>query len=195
MPQRRGRSLTLLSLLVLSTAACVGNDAQGPGGNNSGGSRGPTATGGGGSGNAPGGGGGGGTSTTGGGGATGGGGSTTTGTGGKGGATGSGGTVGTTGTGGQITNPDASVPVVDLGGRKALFIVSSPTSPDDGDVTLQQLLQIRGMTVTFATEAGPASMATGMNVVIASGSASAADFATTFKDVAVPMVLFGNGYF
>jgi hypothetical protein len=38
-------------------------------------------------------------------------------------------------------------------------------------------------------------MATGQNVIIGSGSASAADFVTTFKDVAVPMVLFGNGYF
>jgi hypothetical protein len=83
----------------------------------------------------------------------------------------------------------------DLTGRKALFIVDDPGSLDDGDVLFKQLLEVRGMTVTLGTVAGPASLAAGYHVVIGSGGASAADFATVFKDVPVPMILFGNSYF
>jgi hypothetical protein len=183
----------MITLALAALPACVGSNFNAPdGGSGGSGSGGGSPTTGGGGSSSTTGGGGGSSSTTGGGG----GGTSTTGRGGSGGATGQGGSTSTTGAGGMSNiDPDASVPRVDLAGRKALFIVSSPSSLDNGDVAVQQLLQIRGMTVTFATEAGPASLATGQNVVIGSGSASAADFATTFKDVAVPMVLFGNGYF
>jgi len=196
MKQPQGPRFVLMASLALTLGACVGNNFTPPdGGGGGGGGGGNQTTGGGGTGVTTGTGG---SSTTGRGGGGGGGGST--GAGGQGGTTAAGGSGGgqggSTGAGGApTTDPDASVPRVDLSGRKALFIVSSPTSLDTGDATIQQLLQIRGMIVTFATEAGPASLATGQNVVIGSGSASAADFATTFKDVAVPMVLFGNGYF
>jgi hypothetical protein len=188
LPPFAPRGVLTLSLAFAAFPACVGTNFTPP---DAGGSGGASQTGGGGSSATTGAGGS--STTTGAGGSSGGGGGTSaTGRGG----TGGNGQGGSTGAGGQVTtDPDASVPRVDLGGRKALFIVSSPGSLDDGDAALQQLLQIRGMTVTFATEAGPASMATGQNVILASGAASATDFVTTFKDVPVPMVLFGNGYF
>jgi hypothetical protein len=138
------------------------------------------------------GGGGGGGGATGGGGASGGGGAGP-GSGGSaaGGATGTGGAGGLSGTGMEV---DAGMRV-DLTGRKALYIVDNTASPSTGDALLAELLKLRGMTVTFADVTGPASMATGQDVVIASSSASASSFVTTFKTVTVPMVVFGNSYF
>ena len=98
------------------------------------------------------------------------------------------------GVAGQPVLGDAGAPV-NLGGRRALFIVDNPTSLDDGDLALQTVLMTKGMIVTLGTVTGPASLAAGQDVIIASGAASAADFATVFKDVAVPMIVFGNPYF
>jgi hypothetical protein len=115
------------------------------------------------------------------------GGSSTAGTGGGGGGvTGAGGTAGAGNTGG-------GVPRVDLTGKKALIIVDSPSSPDDGEVVLQQVLQVRGMTATFAAVTDGA-MAAGQNVLLVS-SGTAADIQTSFGTAAVPMIVFGNSYF
>jgi len=114
------------------------------------------------------------------------------GAGGSGGATGTGGVVatgGATGTG----NMGGATARVDLTGKKALIIVDSPTSPDDGEIVLQQVLQVRGMTATFAAVTD-AAMATGQNVLLVS-SGTAADIATSFNAAAVPMIVFGNSYF
>jgi len=105
----------------------------------------------------------------------------TTGTG-TGGATGTG-TAGATGTGGGP---------VDLNGRKALLLVDNPSSPDAGEVILQMTLQNRGMTVTIGAGTGPASLANGQNVIVVSSSVGSGDFTPIFKDVAVPMLVFGN---
>lgn len=83
----------------------------------------------------------------------------------------------------------------DLTGRTALFIVDDPNSLDDGDVLIEELLQIRGMTVTFGSIATPPAMASNFNmVIISSGVGSDAAF-SVFKDVPVPMILFGNGLY
>jgi hypothetical protein len=135
----------------------------------------------------------------------------TTGTGGRGGTTGTAGTTasaGTTGTGTAGTTGgtagtfgaagttgtlvDGGAGQVDLNGKRALYVVDDPSSLDAGDVILQMSLQIRGMVVTFAPSTGPASLATGQNVVIVSSGAGAGDFAPVFKDVPVPMIVFGN---
>ncbi len=88
-----------------------------------------------------------------------------------GGAPGHGGTTGTTGTGGSVIPPPpppSDAGRVNLNGRKALLVVNSASSLDDGELLLQQVLDEHGMTVTLAEAAGPASLATGQNVVIAS---------------------------
>ena len=117
----------------------------------------------------------------------------TTGGGGRTGVGGGSGVAGATGTGGRISGDAGTRP--DLTGRKALFIVDDPSSIDDGDAMLKSLLEVRGMTVTYAPATGPASLATGYQLVIGSSGASATDFATTFKDVPVPMILFYNPYY
>ena len=115
----------------------------------------------------------------------------TTGTGGRGGTTGAAGRGGTTGAAGTIGSAGAGGPV-NLDGKKALFILDDPGSPDDGDIVLRQLMEVRGMTVTYGPPTGPATLASGQNVVIVSSGASASEFAPVFKDVAVPMIVFGN---
>jgi hypothetical protein len=183
------RTLHLSVPLALLLSACVqGASHEGTGGTTGGGTGGTT---GGGAGTTGAGG-----SSTGTGGTTGPGPGTggTTGGGGRTGVGGSSGVGGATGVGGHIVSGDAGTRP-DLTGRKALFIVDNPSSLDDGDVQIQQLLEVRGMTVTYGTVTGPASLATGYNLVIGSSGASAADFATVFKDVPVPMILFGNSYF
>jgi hypothetical protein len=101
---------------------------------------------------------------------------------------------GAPGTGGHVASGDAGTRP-DLTGRTALFIVSDPNSLDDGDVLIEELLQIRGMTVTFGTIATPPAMASNFNmVIISSGIGSDTSF-SVFKDVPVPMILFGNGLY
>jgi hypothetical protein len=81
-----------------------------------------------------------------------------------------------------------------LSGKKALFVVLAPNALDDGDAALIADLQARGMTVTLATAAGPSSLAAGQDLIIGSASADAPQFATAFKDLAVPILVFGNTY-
>jgi hypothetical protein len=77
-------------------------------------------------------------------------------------------------------------------GKKVLYVVDNPGSLDDGDIILRQVLEGRGMTVTLAGPTGPASLATGQNVVMVSDGASASEWVPVFKDVPVPMIAFGN---
>ena len=84
---------------------------------------------------------------------------------------------------------------MNLNGRKALLVVGSAGSLDDGELLLKQVLEEHGMTVTVADATGPAAMATGQNVVIATDQADAATFAATFATVAVPMIAFSNSHF
>ncbi|HZL19171.1 MAG TPA: hypothetical protein VFG23_15655 [Polyangia bacterium] len=107
------------------------------------------------------------------------------------GTTGVAGTTGAAGTGGAT---DAGVPV-DLTGRKALLLVDSPSSPSDGETILQEVLSERGMVVTIGASTGPASLATGQNVIVVSDSAGAGDFVPVFGTAAVPMIVFGNSAF
>jgi hypothetical protein len=101
---------------------------------------------------------------------------------GVGGTTGAVGTTGAAGSGGRVS----------LDGRKALFVVDDPSSIDDGDAELKLLLEVRGMVVTFAPFAGPASLATGQHVVLVSSGVSASDFVPIWKDIPQPMIVFGN---
>jgi len=96
---------------------------------------------------------------------------------------------GVPGVGGASASPDAGARP-DLTGKKALFIVSSPSGPDDGEVMIQELLEVRGMIVTLGDDATPPAMASGYDVVVLSSNATNA--AAPFKSVAVPVVVFGN---
>jgi hypothetical protein len=119
----------------------------------------------------------------------------TTGAAGSGGAAGRGGSGGTsTGAAGN-TGAGGGPPRVDLDGKKALIVVDSPSSLDDGDVILGMSLQVRGLTVTFGPATGPASIADGMNVVLISSGATASDVAANFRDITVPMIVFSNTHF
>lgn len=103
---------------------------------------------------------------------------------------------GTPGTGGSaIPPPPPDAGRVSLNGRKALLVVGSAASLDDGELILQQVLDEHGLTVTVAEAGGPASMAAGQNVVIASDQVDAATFASTFGSVGVPLIAFGNSHF
>jgi hypothetical protein len=114
----------------------------------------------------------------------------------SGGHTGSGGAIsgsgGATGSGGHIANLDGGTRP-DLTGKKALLIVSSTSSPDDGEVLLQELLQLRGMDVTLGDESSPASMATGFAMVVLSSNVTNA--VPVFAPVPVPVIVFGNTSF
>ena len=79
-----------------------------------------------------------------------------------------------------------------LEGRKALLVVDNPGSLDDGETILKLTLENREMVVTLAPGTGPASLATGQNVVLVSSGVGSGDFVPVFKDVAVPMIVFGN---
>ena len=92
------------------------------------------------------------------------------------------------GSGGGGPEPDV------LFGKQALFVVNDPTTLDDGDAALKTDLEARGMTVTLATVAGPSSLAAGQDLIIGSSGAAPDQFATTFKDAAVPILVFGNAY-
>ena len=102
---------------------------------------------------------------------------------GRGGTTGSAGSTGSGGTGGGPVN---------LNGRKALLVVDNTGSLDDGETILKLTLENKGMTVTLAPGTGPATLATGQNVVLVSSGVGSGDFVPVFKDVAVPMIVFGN---
>jgi len=132
------------------------------------------------------------------------GGSGTTGTAGRGGTTGSAGSSGTTGTagrGGTTGNAGSTGSggtgggPVTLNGRKALLVVDNTGSLDDGETILKLTLENKGMTVTLAPGTGPATLATGQNVVLVSSGVGSGDFVPVFKDVAVPMIVFGNSAF
>ena len=98
---------------------------------------------------------------------------------------------GAPGSGGRMANADAgSRP--DLTGKKALFIVDSPSSLDDGDVVVQQLLEIRGMTVTYGDVTTPAAMAATYNLILISSGTSGTEIGTVFNTIPVPTVVFGN---
>ena len=155
-------------------------------------------TGGSGSAGSTGGGSGGSAGSSGGGGTTSGSGGATTSSGGRSGTAGSGaggaisGSGGATGSGGHIANPDAGFRP-DLTGKKALFVVSSASSPDDGEMLVEELLQLRGMDVTLADETAPASMATGFAMVVLSSNVTNA--VPVFAPVPVPVIVFGNTSF
>jgi hypothetical protein len=186
--------------VAVSVSACVGAsntgaDGTGGAGNGAAGSNGTagnTGSTGGGQGGTPGGGQGGSTTGT-GGKITGGGGTVVTGGGGRG--TGGGqGQGGATGLGGATGNPDGGARP-DLTGRKALFIVKSPSSLDDGDVLIQQLLELRGMTVTYGDVTTPPAMAASYNLMIlSSGIGSDSSFAI-FKDVPIPTIVYYNSLY
>ena len=113
-------------------------------------------------------------------------------------AGGSTGRAGATGTGGAVIPPpppSSDAGHVSLNGRKALLVVGSAGSLDDGELLLQQVLDEHGMTVTVADATGPASTAAGQNVVIASDQADSAIVAATFGSVNVPLIAFGNSHF
>jgi hypothetical protein len=111
------------------------------------------------------------------------------------GTTGLAGTTGTTGTAGTTGTTDGGPAAVDLTGRKALLLVDSPSSPSDNEVVLQEVLQERGMVVTIGASTGPASLATGQNVIVVSDSAGAGDFVPVFGTATIPMIVFGNSAF
>ncbi len=134
------------------------------------------------------------------GGTTGGSGGATTSSGGRTGTAGSGaggmtttGSGGAPGTGGHVPSGDAGTRP-DLTGRTALFIVDDPNSLDDGDVLIEELLQIRGMTVTFGSIATPPAMASSFNMLIIS-SGVGSDAVSVFAPVPVPVIVFGNTSF
>ncbi len=115
-------------------------------------------------------------------------------TGGSVGTGGSPGSVGTGGTSGAAGSSGTTGPI-DLTGRKALLVVDSPSSLADGEVILQEVLEERGLVVTVGASTGPASLASGQNVVIVSDSSGASDFTPIFGTVPVPMIVFGNSAF
>jgi hypothetical protein len=57
---------------------------------------------------------------------------------------------------------------------------------------LKQTLENRDMVVTLSPATGPATLANGQNIVIVSSGVGSGDFVPVFKDVAVPMLVFGN---
>jgi hypothetical protein len=187
--KRAGQLAIPLAFAVLASA-CVQGATHGDGAGGSGMSGG--GAGGAGSGGTATGTGTGGTTTGGVGGQTGTGVGGTTGGGGRG--TGGAGVGGATGSGGAMPNPDGGTRP-DLTGRKALFIVKDSASLDDGDVLIQQLLEIRGMTVTYGTLATPPAMAAGFNLMIlSSGIGSDSNYAV-FKDVPIPMIVYYNSLY
>lgn len=131
----------------------------------------------------------------------------TTGAAGRGGTTGSGGTTGTAGRGGSGGSGGSTGSAgstggggtgggpVNLNGRKALLVVDNTGSLDDGETILKLTLENKGMTVTLAPGTGPATLATGQNVVLVSSGVGSGDFVPVFKDVPVPMIVFGNSAF
>ncbi len=192
--ERTARGVGLAIALTFMAFGCVqGATHEGTGGSNGGGTGGGNAgtTGGGSTGSS------GGTTGSSGGMTGGGSGGTTTSTGGKAGTAGSGaggstsGSGGAPGSGGHVTNSDAGTRP-DLTGRKALFIVDSPSSLDDGDVVVQQLLEIRGMTVTYGDVTTPAATAGTYNLIVISSGTSGTEIGTVFNALPVPTVVFGN---
>jgi hypothetical protein len=107
--------------------------------------------------------------------------------------TGSGGTAGTGGapTGSGIIHP------IDLTGKKVLFIVDDPSSLDDGDIMLRDMMAARGMVVTLASTTAPpaAVVVSSQDLIVGSSGAAGAEFGTLFKSSAVPILTFGNGYY
>ena len=84
---------------------------------------------------------------------------------------------------------------VNLNGRKALLVVDNTGSLDDGETILKLTLENKEMVVTLSPGTGPASLATGQNVVLVSSGVGSGDFVPVFKDVPVPMIVFGNSAF
>ena len=180
-----------MSLAFMVVGCVQGGTHEGTGGSSGGGTGGSGTAG-------TTGGGTGGSSGNGSGGATSGSGGATTSSGGHTGTAGSGaggttsGSGGATGSGGHIANADAGFRP-DLTGKKVLLIVSSTSSPDDGEILIQELLQLRGIDVTLGDETTPASMATGFAMVVLSSNVTNA--VPVFAPVPVPVLVFGNTSF
>jgi hypothetical protein len=81
---------------------------------------------------------------------------------------------------------------VDLTGKKVLLVVDDPASLDDGDQMLSDLMAARGMVVKVGAATPADASAATQNLIVASSGASGADFATSYKDLAVPILTFGN---
>ena len=77
------------------------------------------------------------------------------------------------------------------GGSKDVLFVG--TGKDAIDASLLMGLKAKGFTVTMAPDTAPASMATGKGLIIISPSSSRANLKTTFKDVAVPLIIMKDG--
>lgn len=102
----------------------------------------------------------------------------------------------TPGSGGSTT-PTGGVPGtimrVDLTGKKVLMVIGSPSSPATGDAALRDVLTGKGMVVTLADAETVNPAAATMNVLIGSDTAGSG-WPTLYKDLAVPMIVFGNGF-
>lgn len=72
--------------------------------------------------------------------------------------------------------------------------MGDPAALSDGEGALARDLESRGMTVAVAPAAGPGSLADGKSMIIASSNADPAALATTFKDAAVPLLVFGRSF-
>jgi hypothetical protein len=108
---------------------------------------------------------------------------------------GSGGSGGSSaGTGGS---PGGIIHSIDLTGKKVLFIVDDPTSLDDGDIMLRDMMTAKGMLVTMGgtAPAGGVVVTAAPDLVVGSSGAAGAEFATLYKNSAAPVLTFGNGYF
>ncbi len=81
---------------------------------------------------------------------------------------------------------------VDLTGKKVLLVVDNPASLDDGDQMLSDLMAARGMVVKLGAATPADASASSQDLIVGSSGASGADFASSYKDLAVPILTFGN---
>jgi hypothetical protein len=79
--------------------------------------------------------------------------------------------------------PDAA-----LQGRKVLLVVRSDARDHGADEQLRKLLEARGMVVTLADQADPASRAQGQDLVLVSSSANAHVIGARWRKLAVPVL-------
>jgi hypothetical protein len=96
---------------------------------------------------------------------------------------------GSNGTGGSPP-PDAGAGGASGGSKEALMLGSGK---DAIDASLMTGLKAKGFTVTVAPDTAPASMAMGKGIIVISASTSRANLKTTFKDVAVPIIIMKDG--
>jgi hypothetical protein len=104
---------------------------------------------------------------------------------------GAGGSSSTGGTGGNANpTPDGGAGGGGGGSKEALFLGSGK---DAIDASLMTGLKAKGFTVTVAPDTAPATMAMGKGIVIISASTSRANLKSTFKEVAVPIIIMKDG--